>query len=204
MNKVLKIEKLQHPHIGKESLSFSLKRGEILCLLGASGCGKTSLLDCIAGFKKPSLGQIVLNEQIICDKSTFIPPEKRKIAYVFQEHSLFPHLNIERNIAYALKEEKNRSVKAWLDIIGLPNIEEKYPHQLSGGEKQRVAIARALAPKPNLILFDEPFSHLDQKLRCQLREDIRNILKSQEQSAIFVTHDKKEAERIGDRILHID
>jgi iron(III) transport system ATP-binding protein len=194
-----------------DKTSFSLTEGEILGLLGPSGCGKTTLLRMIAGFEKPSQGTIELGGRIVADKNTFIPPEKRNTGMVFQDYALFPHLTIADNIAFGLKNASerlsSRDIKArvgeTLKLVGLEGLEKRYPHQLSGGQQQRVALARALAPKPSLILLDEPLSNLDVQVRQRLRHEIRHILKATGISAIFVTHDREEAMVISDTIAVI-
>ncbi|MFM6899042.1 MAG: ABC transporter ATP-binding protein, partial [Microcystis panniformis] len=166
--------------LADDNISFSLTEGEILGLLGPSGCGKTTLLRMIAGFEKPSQGVIELGGRIVADEKTFIPPEKRNTGMVFQDYALFPHLTIADNIAFGLKNsgEKlssraiNARVAETLDLVGLQGLEKRYPHQLSGGQQQRVALARALAPKPSLILLDEPLSNLDVQVRQRLRHEI--------------------------------
>ncbi len=196
------------PTLAVDNISFSLTEGEILGLLGPSGCGKTTLLRMIAGFEKPSQGVIELGGRIVADQKTFIPPEKRNTGMVFQDYALFPHLTIADNIAFGLKNsgEKlssraiNARVAETLDLVGLQGLEKRYPHQLSGGQQQRVALARALAPKPSLILLDEPLSNLDVQVRQRLRHEIRHILKATGISAIFVTHDREEAMVISDTI----
>jgi iron(III) transport system ATP-binding protein len=165
----------------------------------------------IAGFEKPSQGVIELGGRIVADEKTFIPPEKRNTGMVFQDYALFPHLTIADNIAFGLKNsgEKlssraiNARVAETLDLVGLQGLEKRYPHQLSGGQQQRVALARALAPKPSLILLDEPLSNLDVQVRQRLRHEIRHILKATGISAIFVTHDREEAMVISDTIAVI-
>jgi len=183
---------------------LELNEGEIGCLLGASGCGKTSLLRSIAGFKKISHGEIKIRNHTVNDQKIFVPPEKRNVGMVFQDFALFPHLNIYKNISFgltALKEkEKQQRVTELLDVVSLRGIGDKYPHELSGGQQQRVALARALAPKPDLLLLDEPFSSLDVELREQLAKEIRQIIKHEGITAILVTHDQNEAFAMADKI----
>lgn len=191
-----------------DNVSFTLDEGEILGLLGPSGCGKTTLLRMIAGFEKPSSGSIELAGRMVADARAFIPPEKRDTGMVFQDYALFPHLTIAENIAFGLKNKRERiatlemqkRVGEILHLVGLDGLEKRYPHQLSGGQQQRVALARALAPKPSLILLDEPLSNLDVQVRQRLRHEIRHILKATGISAIFVTHDREEAMAICDTI----
>jgi iron(III) transport system ATP-binding protein len=186
------------------NLNLQLHSGEIGCLLGSSGCGKTTLLRAIAGFEKPQLGSIQLNNKQLVSDDMFVLPEKRGIGMVFQDFALFPHLNVEDNIAFGLSKfnrfEKSQRVDEMLKLVNLHDIQKRYPHQLSGGQQQRVALARALASKPELLLMDEPFSSLDVELREQLALDIRNILKKQHISSIMVTHDQQEAFTVADKI----
>jgi len=189
-------------------VDLELNEGEIGCLLGSSGCGKTSLLRSIAGFKNISDGQIKIRNHIVNDKKNFVPPEKRNVGMVFQDFALFPHLNVYKNISFGLaglkEEEKQQRVSELLEIVSLSGLDEKYPHELSGGQQQRVALARALAPKPDLLLLDEPFSSLDVELREQLAKEIRKIIKHQGITAILVTHDQNEAFAMADKIGLLD
>ena len=185
-------------------VSFTLEKGEIGCLLGPSGCGKTSILRAIAGFESITHGQIKLRNKLVSDAKHCLPPEKRQVAVVFQDFALFPHLNISQNIAFGLqsmsKADKERRVTELLELVGLVDIEKRYPHSLSGGQQQRVALARALATKPDVLLLDEPFSSLDAELRGDLAKDIRNILKHEGSTALMVTHDQHEAFAMADNI----
>lgn len=187
-----------------KDLSLTLRAGEIGCLLGPSGCGKSTLLKAIAGFEPVRSGSILLSNNIISDKQTTLAPEQRNIGMVFQDVALFPHFTIEQNIAFGLKkltkDQQTHRVQQLLALIGLSEKLKDYPHQLSGGQQQRVALARALAPRPKLILLDEPFSGLDAKLRDSLVPQVRDILKQENVSAIMVSHDQSEAFAIADRI----
>jgi iron(III) transport system ATP-binding protein len=186
------------------NLDFSLAKGQIGCLLGPSGCGKTTALRCIAGFETVSSGEIRLNGKLVSDALFHVSAEKRQIGMVFQDYALFPHLNVEKNIAFGLhrheRRERQKRVDELLDVVGLQAFKHAYPHQLSGGQQQRVALARALAPKPDLLLLDEPFSNLDVSLRERLGLEVRAILKQQNATAILVTHDQNEAFAIADEI----
>lgn len=184
-------------------LSFSVEEGDILALVGPSGCGKTTCLRLIAGLERPDFGWIHLNGKRMAGEGTFIPPEKRGVGLVFQEHALFPHMNVYENVAFGLKAKngkKGQQVNEYLELVGLQALAKRYPQALSGGERQRVALARALAPQPELLLLDEPFSSLDADLRIQMREQVRKILKSIQATVIFVTHDQEEALFMGDRL----
>ncbi|MCU7835755.1 MAG: ABC transporter ATP-binding protein [gamma proteobacterium symbiont of Taylorina sp.] len=187
-----------------KGVDINVFAGEIACLLGASGCGKTSLLRSIAGFEKLSQGRIQIRDHMVNDESMTIPPEQRHVGMVFQDFALFPHLDVNHNIAFGLSRlnnnEKNQRVDELLEMIGMNDIGDKFPHQLSGGQQQRVALARALAPKPDLLLMDEPFSGLDVELREQLASEIRNIIKQEGITAILVTHDQNEAFAMADKI----
>ena len=185
-------------------LSLALQRGTIGCLLGPSGCGKTTALRCIAGFEPVSAGEILLNGVCVSSADFFVPPEQRRIGMVFQDYALFPHLDVATNIGFGLhrlsRAERERRVDELLQVVQLTSVFKKYPHELSGGQQQRVALARALAPKPELLLLDEPFSNLDVSLRERLSMEVREILKDQGITAILVTHDQAEAFAIADEI----
>ena len=204
---ILEVKDLNFSYEGNKVLSdinFSLGQSEILCILGPSGCGKTTLLQCISGFEKISNGEIIYDGKVVSTISNTTPPEKRKMALVFQDYALFPHMNVKENILFALRKkdtnEKKKICSEVLDLVGLKSKTESFPHELSGGEQQRVAIARAIATGCDLILFDEPFSNLDLGLRKKLRMELRSILKKAKVSAIFITHDQNEAYDIADRI----
>lgn len=191
-----------------EQVSFELADGEIACLLGASGCGKTSILRCILGFNTPHAGDILLDGV----SQTLVPPHKRGIGMVFQDYALFPHLSVADNIAFGLTQagrtqaqgltakDKNARVQELLALIKLNEFANRYPHELSGGQQQRVALARAIAPSPKFVLLDEPFSNLDVALRQNLCDEVQALLKSQGIGAILVTHDQNEAFAMADKI----
>lgn len=187
-----------------KDISFSLKQGEIGCLLGPSGCGKTTLLRAIAGFEPITHGSVDLCDALVSDKKFTMPPEKRNIGMVFQDFALFPHLNIAENIAFGIrhlsKKDKKARVEQLLSLINLEGYGARYPHELSGGQQQRIALARGLAPKPDLILLDEPFSSMDTELREELAREVRLILKHENITAILVTHDQNEAFAMADNI----
>jgi len=184
--------------------SFQLHEHEFISILGPSGCGKSTLLRLIAGLEVPSQGKVFLQNKEISGKKIILPPELRKFGMIFQDFALFPHLSVENNIAFGVtcsKSEKQERVKELLELVSLRHLAEKMPHQISGGEQQRIAVARALAPRPRMILMDEPFNNLDYQLRLQLRRDIRDILKHEGVATILVTHDQVEAITFADRVL---
>lgn len=185
-------------------ITFELSDEEILALVGPSGCGKTTMLRLIAGLERADSGLIRLSDRVVVSDSVFVPPEQRGVGMVFQDHALFPHLTVFENIAFGLRGRKQSEIRMivgeMLHLVGLLPLSNRYPHALSGGERQRVALARALAPRPVLILMDEPFSSLDADLRTEVREHVRSILKSMRATVIFVTHDQDEALYMGDRL----
>lgn len=185
-------------------ISVGLKPGEIGCLLGPSGCGKTTLLRAIAGFEPVSGGEIVLDGQTVSRPGLNISPERRRVGMVFQDFALFPHLSVADNIAFGLKgldkNERLERTRELLEVVGLPHYGQLYPHQLSGGQQQRIALARAMAPRPKLLLMDEPFSSMDVDLRESLAREVRRILRQEGVTALIVTHDQFEAFAIADRI----
>lgn len=186
-----------------DGLSFSLKAGDIACLLGSSGSGKSTALRAIAGFEYPEVGRITLRGQVLQDHQTWLAAHKRQIGMVFQDHALFPHLTVADNIAFGLsgnKQAQQQRVQQLLDLTHLSNYAHAYPHELSGGQQQRVALARSLAPGPKLLLLDEPFSSLDIALREHLAREVRDILKAEGVTAVMVTHDQHEAFAMADVI----
>jgi iron(III) transport system ATP-binding protein len=186
-------------------LSFKLEEGQIGCLLGASGSGKTTALRVLAGFVKPSAGSIVLAGQVLASDRHFTAPEERGIGIVFQDYGLFPHLNVLKNVTFGLHKKWRRSeqlqvAEEMLELVGLNGLGERFPHELSGGQQQRVALARALAPAPRLLLLDEPFSNLDPDLRERLAQELRILLKRRNTTALLVTHDQYEAFALADQV----
>ena len=187
-------------------VTLRVQPGEILTILGPSGGGKTTTLRLIAGFERPTGGSIKIGASVVADANHFVPPEKRKVGMVFQDYALFPHINVEENIAFGIRDQKRegeKQVKRMLDLVGMEADANRMPHELSGGQQQRVALARALAPNPDILLLDEPFSNLDTGLRAQVRNDVRDILLETETTAIFVTHDQQEALSLSDEIAVI-
>ena len=187
-----------------QEISFSLIPGEIGCLLGPSGCGKTTLLRAIAGFEQPTVGDIQLHGRQVADPKKCLSPEKRRVGMVFQDLALFPHLSVADNIAFgmrkATKAEINKRIDELLELVDLPHLRNSHPHQLSGGQQQRIALARAMAPRPSLLLLDEPFSSQDSERREQLAREVRNILRKDGITAMLVTHDQHEAFAMADHI----
>jgi len=175
--------------VALDDVSLRLEPGTMLALLGPSGCGKTTCLRLIAGFERPDAGTVEVNGRRVASRTSMIPPERRRVGLVFQDLALFPHLSARENVTDEL-----------LELVGLSADAARMPHELSGGMQQRVALARALAPRPDVLLLDEPFSSLDQAMRTQLRAEVRQILRDARQSAIFVTHDQGEALTVADQV----
>ena len=187
--------------VAVDHVSFELAAHELLALVGPSGCGKSTLLRMLAGLHATESGSITLGGVVVDDGRTALPPERRRVGLVFQEHALFPHLSVAANVAFGVREgDAKARVAEMLDMVGLGAHGERYPHELSGGERQRVALARALAPRPALMLLDEPFASLDPNLRSRVRDDVVRILRDSGTPAVFVTHDQGEALAVGDRI----
>lgn len=192
----------QTDYFAVKDVSFQVNQGEILALVGESGSGKTTLLRLIAGLEHPNNGTIFLSGEKIVEGNKSVPANQRKVGMVFQDYALFPHLTIIENVKFGLGEVSNKDAiaKETLRLVGLSENFSKYPHQLSGGQQQRVALARAIAPSPSILLMDEPFSNLDAMLKDQVREEIRQIIKKTGVTAIFVTHDTRDALSTADRI----
>jgi iron(III) transport system ATP-binding protein len=211
MSGILEIDNIRCGYDRKtvvEDFSLSIRDTTLNCLLGPSGCGKTTVLRAIAGFEPVSKGEIVLNERVISSPSIQIPPEQRGIGMVFQDYALFPHLSVSDNVAFGLRKHsagrRRKVAEEMLELVGLEDCVNRYPHELSGGQQQRVAVARALAPEPPLILMDEPFSNLDIDLRERLVLDVREILRQRQTTTLFVTHDQEEAFVIGEHVAVMD
>jgi iron(III) transport system ATP-binding protein len=206
-NALLRIEGLSHAygaHPVINDLSLSLGRGAIGCLLGPSGCGKTTVLRCVAGFETASTGRIILGGKVVSGPGVAVPPEQRRVGMVFQDYALFPHLRVADNIGFGLRamtrEARAARIAELARVVGLGDALAQYPHELSGGQQQRVALARALAPRPELLLLDEPFSNLDVELRERLSLEVREIIKASGATAVLVTHDQQEAFAMADEI----
>ncbi|HEX9950844.1 MAG TPA: ABC transporter ATP-binding protein, partial [Rubricoccaceae bacterium] len=186
-------------------LSLDVGEGELVALLGPSGCGKTTVLRCLAGFMRPDRGTVRLGGDVLDDDSgRHVPTEKRGIGVVFQESALFPHLSAWDNVAFGLREwsrvDRDARISHVLKLVGMTGFEARAPHALSGGQRQRIALARALAPRPRLLLLDEPFSSLDELLRAEMRTEVRAALRAEGTTAVLVTHDQEEALQTADRV----
>ncbi|MEM7236654.1 MAG: ABC transporter ATP-binding protein [Pseudomonadota bacterium] len=187
-----------------DNLSLEVAAGQICCLLGPSGCGKTTTLRIAAGVERQLAGRVIIDGVEVSGISVHQPPEARSIGLMFQDFALFPHLSVAENVGFGLRSvgarARREAVGSYLERVGLDGFDKKYPHQLSGGEQQRVALARALAPKPRIMLMDEPFSGLDNRLRDEVRDETLAILKQEETAVLMVTHEPAEAMRMGDTI----
>ncbi len=187
-----------------EDISFSVPKASTLVLLGPSGCGKTTLLRVIAGLERPDKGQVWRGEELLTGEVTYVDVRHRRIGMVFQDLALFPHMSVFKNVAYGLPHGKRRDreiVEEAIELVNLEGLEHRRPHQLSGGQQQRVALARALVPRPEVILFDEPFASLDTSLRIEVRSEVHELLHALGTTAVFVTHDQEEAFVIGEEVV---
>ena len=203
--------RLEISHIAKsfggqkvvDDVSLSVMPGQVTCLLGPSGCGKSTTLRMIAGVESPDAGQIHVDGQLICGDGRDVPPESRSIGLMFQDFALFPHLSVAQNVAFGLKLDRRAArarVEELLGKVGMGRHIDRFPHELSGGEQQRVALARALAPRPKVMLMDEPFSGLDDRLRDDIRDETLDVLKAEGTAVLLVTHEPGEAMRMADEI----
>jgi len=186
-----------------DDVSLTVNPGHVTCLLGPSGCGKSTTLRIIAGVDMQDSGEIYIDGKLICDTVFRVPPERRSVGLMFQDFALFPHLSVTQNVAFGLtgsKEGKRERVGELLEKVGLARYAECWPHELSGGEQQRVALARALAPRPKIMLMDEPFSGLDNRLRDDIRDQTLTLLKEENTAVLLVTHEPEEAMRMADEI----
>jgi iron(III) transport system ATP-binding protein len=186
-------------------LALTVEPGELVTLIGPSGCGKSTLLRLVAGLERPSSGRVQIDGVTVAGPRSWVPPERRRVGLVFQDHALFPHLDVARNVAFGLdrmsRRDRSARVEEVLGLVRLGHLATRYPHELSGGEQQRVALARALAPRPAVVLLDEPFSSLDETLRAQVRADTVAVLRATGSTALLVTHDQTEALSVGDRVV---
>jgi iron(III) transport system ATP-binding protein len=211
VNTILKIDEISLSFASNDAdisvlkrYSLTLQAGETVCILGPSGCGKSSLLRVIAGFETIDAGAIYLNDTLLSSATHTVAPEHRRVGFMFQDYALFPHLNVAQNIGFGLKklsaEAREQQVQALLKLVDLEPYAKRFPHELSGGQQQRAALARALAPKPDILLLDEPFSNLDADTRERLIVELRIILKQTGVTTLMVTHSHSEAVALGDRI----
>lgn len=188
-----------------DNFSIDINKGEILSVFGESGSGKSTILRLISGLEIPDSGYIKVDNRIVVNDNIFVLPEKRGVGVVFQDYALFPHMTVFQNIKFGLKnmnkKQKIQRVSEVLRLVNLENYIEKYPYELSGGQQQRIALARALAPKPSMLLLDEPFSNLDSDLQIKIRDDLKKIIKQIGITSIFVTHDREDSRAIADRIV---
>ena len=188
-----------------KDFSMEIENGEIISIFGESGSGKSTVLRLLCGLEVPSAGNIKIDDKVIVDNENSTLPENRQMGMVFQDYALFPHMTIEKNIKFGLKhmssKEKDNRLKEVLELVDLKGFEKRYPHELSGGQQQRIALARALAPKPDLLLLDEPFSNLDSELQERIRRELESIIRKANITSIFVTHDKEDSKAIADRVV---
>ncbi len=191
-----------------KDFNLNIKSGDIVSILGQSGSGKSTVLRLIAGLEEPKSGTIKINDKVMVDDNNFVLPENRGVGMVFQDYALFPHMTVAQNIKFGLKkwskDEKKQRLKVVLELVDLQEYSKRYPYELSGGQQQRVALARALAPKPSLLLLDEPFSNLDADLRSKIREELKSIIKKTGITSIFVTHDKDDSLAIADGVVVLE
>ena len=206
-NLALELKNIRHAFgktVAVENFNINVRAGEVVCLLGPSGCGKTTALRLASGLEKLQYGEVIVNGYTVADAAENLLPERREIGFVFQDYALFPHFNALKNVEFGLEKLSagDRQIRAIevLDQVGMKWAVSRYPHTLSGGQQQRVALARALAPQPPVILFDEPFSGLDARLRDKVRDETLHILKDSGTAALLVTHDAEEAMFMADRI----
>jgi iron(III) transport system ATP-binding protein len=205
--RIIEIENLSFSYSRKEvpvihDFSFSMEKGEIVGILGTSGSGKSTLLRLISGLEMPISGTIRIAGKTIVSDKVFVHPENRGVGMVFQDYALFPHMTVRDNILFGLsklpRNKRKTRVEEMLDLVQMENFGKRYPHELSGGQQQRIALARALAPRPNLLLMDEPFSSLDADLKGEIREELGVILRKADMTCIIVTHDRNDVEAICD------
>ena len=216
---MIKLNNITHSYVTKKvlhDLTLNIEANQLTCFLGGSGCGKTTILRLIAGLEFPQAGQITIENKIVTEnEQILIPPHLRNIGFIFQDLALWPHFTVYKNVAFGLNERKSayrqgreKNVKdtvfKMLDFFGLEEYAEKYPHQLSGGQKQLVAISRSLVLKPKILLMDEPLANLDVKLKRKILEHIKNLKQNFDLTIIYVTHDHKEAFAIADKIVVLD
>ena len=206
---MIELENISFSYSDKKVLddfSLTIKKGEITCLLGSSGCGKTTILRLIAGLEKPDKGSVSIDKKTLSKNGdNIVPPHKRDVGFIFQDLALWPHFTVYKNIAFALQQRKAPGIKdkvfGMLDHFGISDLSEKYPHQLSGGQKQLVAISRSLVLEPKVLLMDEPLSNLDVQLKKKILEHVRNLKSAFNITIVYVTHDHREAFAIADNVV---
>jgi len=207
---ILEITNLNHAYDADtlilQDINLDISKGERVAILGPSGCGKSTLLRLIAGLEKQKTGLIKINNSEVSSENTFLPPEKRKVGLVVQEKALFPHLTVQQNICFGIrdKRDKHSIAQSLMGLLKIDSLKNKYPHEISGGEQQRVALARSMAPNPNLLMLDEPFSALDVDLKNNLYEEISNLFLERNITVLLVTHDLREAEIMTTRQLKME
>lgn len=202
----LSIEKLNFQYKNSrerifENFDLGVQEGQILAILGKSGSGKSTLLRIIAGLEENAKGIIRIGEKLVQSRDIFVPVEKRKVGFVFQDYALFPFMTVSQNIAFGMRVKDQQKLKSLFSLVQLEGLEKRYPHELSGGQQQRTALARALAGEPDLLLMDEPFSNLDSTLVMDLRVDLKSIIQSQRMTTLLVTHDPEDAAALADQTL---
>tara|TARA_Y100000766_G_scaffold84663_1_gene71955 strand:- start:465 stop:1115 length:651 start_codon:yes stop_codon:yes gene_type:complete len=207
---ILEITNLNHSYDADtlilQDINLDISKGERVAILGPSGCGKSTLLRLIAGLEKQKTGLIKINDSEVSSENAFLPPEKRKVGLVVQEKALFPHLSVQQNICFGIRDKRDRDsiAQSLMGLLKIDSLKNKYPHEISGGEQQRVALARSMAPNPSLLMLDEPFSALDVDLKNNLYEEISNLFSERNITVLLVTHDLKEAEIMTTRQLKME
>lgn len=207
---ILEITNLNHAYDADtlilQDINLDISKGERVAILGPSGCGKSTLLRLIAGLEKQKTGLIKINNSEVSSEHTFLPPEKRKVGLVVQEKALFPHLTVQQNICFGIRDRRDKDLiaQSLMGLLKIDSLKNKYPHEISGGEQQRVALARSMAPNPSLLMLDEPFSALDVDLKNNLYEEISNLFSERNITVLLVTHDLREAEIMTTRQLKME
>ena len=207
MKNILEIKNLNHSYANElatiTDFSFSLKKGDIVSILGEPGSGKTTLLRIIAGLEQPTSGEVIINERVVSNKDFVLPPEKRNLGLVVEDRALFPHLNVEKNVMFGIYKAHAKESLAleYLSLFKVEHLGKKFPHEISAGEQQRVAFARALITNPEILMLDEPFGALDKRLKRELHTETKRIFREKELSVLLVTHDEDEAEYFADKII---
>ena len=207
MKNILEIKNLYHAYdqntLTIKDFSFSLKKGEIVSILGPSGIGKTTLLRIVAGLEHVMDGEVTISDKVVSKKNFLLPPEKRNLGLVVEDRALFPHLNIEKNVMFGINHihERESLAQEYLGLFKVAELSKKYPHEISAGQQQRVAFARAIITNPDILLLDEPFGALDKNLKDELHDEAKKIFKDKDLSVLLVTQDEEEAEYFSDRII---